>query len=78
MSESVFTMLTPGKVSDVAYVGHILERQGLIEHDEQLASGYNDMARRALREAEAFEAGYRAGLMRLMEDEGELSVQSVS
>lgn len=69
MSEAIFTILTPDKISSIAYVGHLLERQGLIDHDEQLADDCNDMAKRALREAEAFEAGYRAGLARLMEDE---------
>lgn len=69
MNKAILTMLNPDEVSEVAYVGHLLERRGLIEHDEQLASDYNDMGRRALREAEAFEAGYRAGLMRLMEGE---------
>ena len=69
MTEGITFLLSPDILNEPETLGHALEMMGAISHDEYRAEKVgNEMCRRLLREAEAFAAGYLAGLKGVLED----------
>ena len=69
MTRGITFLLSPDILDEPETLGHALEMMGAIPHDEGRAERVdNEMCRRLLREAEAFAAGYLAGLKGVPED----------